>query len=154
MSKNSIESSVYKIVQDIIKSTAYEIIDVEYVKEGPFKYLKVYIDKPEGITVDDCSEISRSLSKKLDDLDLISEQYFLEVSSPGLERPFKTESDYINNINEKVEVKLYKPLDGKKVLTGILLEKQENNIVIDSEKQIITIEIKDISKINRTIEDF
>jgi len=154
MSKNSIESSVYKIVQDIIKSTAYEIIDVEYVKEGPFKYLKVYIDKPEGITVDDCSEISHSLSKKLDELDLISEQYFLEVSSPGLERPFKTESDYIKNINEKVEVKLYKPLDGKKVLTGILLEKQENNIVIDSEKQIITIEIKDISKINRTIEDF
>ncbi|MBP1925289.1 ribosome maturation factor RimP [Sedimentibacter acidaminivorans] len=154
MSKNSIESSVYKIMQDIIVSTAYEIVDVEYVKEGPFKYLKVYIDKPEGITVDDCSEISHILSKKLDELDFISEQYFLEVSSPGLERPFKTESDYMENINEKVEVKLYKPLDGKKVITGILLEKQENNIMIDSENQIITIELKDISKINRTIEDF
>nr|WP_312576156.1 ribosome maturation factor RimP [Sedimentibacter sp.] len=154
MSKNSVESSVYKIMQDIIVSTAYEIIDVEYVKEGPFKYLKVYIDKPEGITVDDCSEISHILSKKLDELDFISEQYFLEVSSPGLERPFKTESDYMKNINEKVEVKLYKPLDGKKVIAGILLEKQENNIILDSENQIITIELKDISKINRTIEDF
>lgn len=154
MSKNSIETSVYKIIQDIIKSTVYAIIDVEYVKEGPFKYLKVYIDKPEGITVDDCTEISHALSKKLDELDLISEQYFLEVSSPGLERPFKTESDYIKNINEKVEVKLYKPLDGKKIITGILLEKKENNIVLDSENQIVTIELKDISKINRTIEDF
>lgn len=154
MSKNSIETSVYKIVKDIIISTAYEIIDVEYVKEGPFKYLKVYIDKPEGITVDDCSEISHAISKKLDELDLISEQYFLEVSSPGLERPFKTESDYIKNINEKVEVKLYKPLDGKKVMTGILLEKNEKSIVLNSENQIVTIELKDISKINRTIEDF
>lgn len=154
MSKNSIESSVYKIMQDIIVSTAYEIVDVEYVKEGPFKYLRIYIDKPEGITVDDCSEISHILSKKLDDLDFISEQYFLEVSSPGLERPFKTESDYMKNINEEVEVKLYKPLDGKKVITGILLEKQENNIIINSENQIITIELKDISKINRAIEDF
>jgi len=154
MSKNSIESSVYKIMQDIVISTAHEIVDVEYVKEGPFKYLKVYIDKPDGITVDDCSEISHILSKKLDELDFISEQYFLEVSSPGLERPFKTESDYMKNINEKIEVKLYKPLDGKKVITGILLEKQENNIIIDSENQKITIEIKDISKINRTIEDF
>jgi len=154
MSKNSIETSVYKILQEIIKLTVYEITDVEYVKEGPFKYLKVYINKPEGITVDDCTEISHALSKKLDELDLISEQYFLEVSSPGLERPFKTESDYIKNINEKVEVKLYKPLDGKKVITGTLLEKKENNIVLDSENQIVTIELKDISKINRTIEDF
>ena len=154
MSKNSIETSVYKILQDVVKTTIYEIIDVEYVKEGPFKYLKVFIDKPDGITVDDCTEISHILSKKLDELDLISEQYFLEVSSPGLERPFKTESDYIKNINEKVEVKLYKPLDGKKVMTGILLEKNENNIVLNSENQNITIELKDISKINRTIEDF
>jgi len=154
MSKNSIESSVYKIMQDIVVSTAYEIVDVEYVKEGPFKYLKVYIDKPEGITVDDCSEISHALSKKLDELDFISEQYFLEISSPGLERPFKTDSDFKENINGKVEIKLYKPLDGKKVIAGILLEKQENNITIDSENQKITIELKDISKINRTIGDF
>ena len=154
MSKKSIESSVYDILQVIIKNTVYEIVDVEYVKEGPFKYLKVYIDKPEGITVDDCSDISRSLNKKLDELDLIEEQYFLEVSSPGVERPFKTESDFIKNLNEKVEVKFYKPLNGKKAMVGLLLEKQENSVVLNAEDQIVTIDLKDISKINRVIEDF
>jgi len=154
MSKKSIESSVYDILQDIIKDTVYEIVDVEYVKEGPFKYLKVFIDKPEGIKVDDCSDISRSLNKKLDELDLIQEQYFLEVSSPGVERPFKIESDFIKNLNEKVEVKFYKPLNGKKAMIGLLLEKKENNVVLNAEDQIVTIDLKDISKINRVIEDF
>lgn len=154
MSKKSIESSVYDIVQEIVKDTVFEIVDVEYVKEGPFKYLRVYIDKPEGITVDDCSDVSRALNKKLDELDLIQEQYFLEVSSPGVERPLKTESDFIKNLNEIVEVKFYKPLDGKKSLVGILLEKHENDVVINSENQNVTIEMKDISKINRVIENF
>lgn len=154
MSKKSVESSVYDILQDIVKETVFEVIDVEYVKEGPFKYLRVYIDKPEGITVDDCSDVSHALSKKLDEVDLIQEQYFLEVSSPGVERPFKTEADFIKNLNEIVEVKFYKPIDGKKALTGILLEKHENDVVINADNQNITIELKDISKINRIIEDF
>ncbi|MDD4779564.1 MAG: ribosome maturation factor RimP [Tissierellia bacterium] len=154
MNKKSIESSVYKIVQDIIKDTVFEIVDVEYVKEGPFKYLRVYVDKPEGITIDDCSDISRVLNKKLDEIDFIKEQYFLEVSSPGVERPFKKESDYLKNINENVEVKLYKPLNGKKSITGILLEKNENDIVISTDNQKLVIELKDISKINKTIGDF
>lgn len=154
MSKKSIESSVYGIVQDLLKATVFEIIDVEYVKEGPFKYLRVYIDKPEGITVDDCSDVSRLLNKKLDELDLIQEQYFLEVSSPGVERPFKTEMDFIKNLNKTVEVKLYKPLEGKKALIGILLEKNENNILLNTENRNLTVELKDISKINRVIEDF
>ncbi len=154
MSKKSIESSVYGIVQDLLKATVFEIIDVEYVKEGPFKYLRIYIDKPEGITVDDCSDVSRLLNKKLDELDLIQEQYFLEVSSPGVERPFKTEMDFIKNLNKTVEVKLYKPLEGKKALIGILLEKNENNILLNTENINLTVELKDISKINRVIEDF
>lgn len=154
MSKKSIESSVYGIVQDLLKATVFEIIDVEYVKEGPFKYLRVYIDKPEGITVDDCSDVSRLLNKKLDELDLIQEQYFLEVSSPGIERPFKTEIDFIKNLNKTVEVKLYKPLEGKKALIGTLMEKNEDNIILNSENKNLTVELKDISKINRIIEDF
>lgn len=154
MNKKSIESTVHEIVEDIIKDTVFEIVDVEYVKEGPFKYLKVYIDKPEGITIDDCSDISRILNKKLDDIDLIKEQYFLEVSSPGIERPFKKEEDFIKNINEDVEVKFYKPLHGKKSITGILLEKNENDIVVSSENEKLVIELKDISKINKIIGDF
>ena len=154
MNKKSIEASVYEMVENIIKDTVYEIVDVEYVKEGPFKYLRVYIDKPDGITIDDCSDISRALNKKLDDIDLIKEQYFLEVSSPGIERPFKKEVDFINNINEIVEVKFYKPLDGKKGITGILLEKNENDILIEWENEKLVINLKDISKINKIIGEF
>jgi len=154
MSKKSIEVSVQKIVNDIIKSSEIELVDIEYVKEGPFKYLKVYIDKPAGITVDDCADVSRVLNKKLDEINLIEEQYFLEVSSPGLERPFKTDADYNKNIGERVDVKFYKPIDGKKSIEGILIEKHENNIIIQMGEDNITIELKDISKINKVLEDF
>ena len=154
MSKKNIVSSVRKITEDILKTTEINLVDIEYVKEGPFKYLKVYIDKPGGITVDDTADISRVLNKKLDEVDLIKEQYFLEVSSPGVERPFKTEKDYLKNLNKLVEARLYKPIDDKKTVKGILTEKNENNIVIKSGENNFTIELKDLAKINRVIEDF
>ena len=154
MNKKGIESSVKKLTEEIIKDSDMELIDIEYVKEGPFKYLKIYIDKPGGITVDDTADISRVLNKKLDEVDLIKEQYFLEVSSPGVERPFKKEEDYLKNIGNVVEAKFYKPIGGKKSVKGILTEKNENNIVIESGDGAITIELKDLSKINRVIEDF
>lgn len=154
MNKKSIEESVQKLVEDVIKDTEIELVDIEYVKEGPFKYLKVYLDKPEGITVDDTADVSRALNKKLDEVDLIKEQYFLEVSSPGIERPFKTDADYQKNIGEKVEAKFYKPIDGKKAVEGILIEKNENNVIINVNDENLTIELKDISKINKLLEDF
>lgn len=154
MNKKSTEDSVKKMIEDIIKNSDIELVDIEYVKEGPFKYLKVYIDKPEGITVEDTADVSRALNKKLDDVDLIKEQYFLEVSSPGIERPFKKDADYQKNIGELVEAKFFKPIDGKKAVSGILLEKNENGVVIQLNDENITIELKDISKINKMLEDF
>ncbi|HOW22107.1 MAG TPA: ribosome maturation factor RimP [Sedimentibacter sp.] len=154
MNKKNILSSVRKMAEDILKTTDMELIDVEYVKEGPFKYLRIYIDKPGGVSVDDTADVSRVLSKKLDEADPIEEQYFLEVSSPGLERPFKREEDYIRNIGNLVEAKFYKPLEGKKSMVGVLKEKRENSIVIEAGEESLLIELKDISKINRVIEDF
>ncbi len=154
MSKKNIETSVRNIAEDILKVTEMELVDLEYVKEGPFMYLKVYIDKPGGITVEDTADISRVLNKKLDEVDMIKEQYFLEVSSPGLERPFKKEADYLKNIGNVVEAKFYKPIEGKKSVKGLLTEKKENNIVIKAGEDILTFDIKDLSKINRVIEDF
>nr|WP_300091182.1 ribosome maturation factor RimP [Sedimentibacter sp.] len=154
MNKKSIESSVQDLVEDIIRSSEIELIDIEYVKEGPFKYLRVYLDKAEGITVDDCADVSRALNKKLDEVDLIKEQYFLEVSSPGVERPFKTDADYQKNIGNFVEAKFYKPIDGRKSVEGILAEKQDNHVIIQAGEENIKVEIKDISKINRVLEDF
>lgn len=154
MNKKSIEESVQKMVNEVIENTDLELIDIEYVKEGPFKYLKVYLDKLGGITVDDTADVSRSLNKKLDEKDFIKEQYFLEVSSPGVERPFKTDADFKKNIGEMVEAKFFKPLDGKKSVKGILIEKNEDTVVIQANEDNITLDIKDISKINKVLEDF
>ena len=154
MNKKSIEDAVQKMVEDAVKNTEIELIDIEYVKEGPFKYLRVFLDKPEGITVDDTADISRVLNKKLDEEDLIKEQYFLEVSSPGIERPFKKDADYKKNIGKKVEAKFYKPVDGKKSVTGILEGKDKDKVVINSDGENVTVELKDISKINKVLEDF
>lgn len=154
MNKKSIEETVQKMVEEIISDTDMELIDIEYVKEGPFKYLKVYLDKPEGITVDDTADVSRELNKKLDEKDLIKEQYFLEVSSPGIERPFKTEADYQKSIGLKVEAKFFKPINGKKSISGILLEKNKDSVVIEDGEESTTINLNDISKINKVLEDF
>jgi len=154
MTKMNITSSVRKMTEEVLKTTEMELVDVEYVKEGPFRYLKIYIDKPGGITVDDTADISRILNKKLDEADLIDEQYFLEVSSPGVERPFKKEKDYLNNIGNFVEARFYKPVDGKKSVKGLLKEKNENDIVIETGEGILRIELSDLSKINRVLEDF
>lgn len=154
MNKKSIEEAVHKMVKGVISGTELELIDIEYVKEGPFKYLRVFLDKPGGITVDDTADVSRVLNKKLDEADLIKEQYFMEVSSPGIERPFKTDADYKKNIGEKIEAKLYKSISGKKSVVGILEEKDSDKIVINSDGENFTVELKNISKINRMLEDF
>lgn len=154
MSKKAIEQSVNQLVEEIIKDTEFELIDIEYVKEGPFKYLRVYLDKEGGISIDDCANISRALNKKLDDIDLIKEQYFLEVSSPGVERPYKTEKDFLKNIGKVVEAKFYKPVNNKKSVTGILKEKKENSVVLTVQEEEIEIYLKDISKINTLLEEF
>ena len=154
MTKMNITSSVRKMTEEVLKTTEMELVDVEYVKEGPFRYLKIYIDKPGGITVDDTADISRILNKKLDEADLIDEQYFLEVSSPGVERPFKKEKDYLNNIGNFVEARFYKPVEGKKSVKGLLKEKNENDIVIETGEGILRIELSDLSKSNRVLEDF
>lgn len=89
MSKKNILASVRKMTEDILKTTDMELIDLEYVKEGPFKYLRIYIDKPGGVNVDDTADVSRILSKKLDEADLIKDQYFWKYRRPGLKGPLK-----------------------------------------------------------------
>lgn len=154
MNKKLIESTVSNLVEKLIIDTEYELVDVEYVKEGPFMYLRIYIDKTGGISIDDCADISRLVNKELDKADLIEDHYFLEVSSPGIDRAFKKDADFQKNINSEVEVKLYKPLDGKKLLKGILLEKNEDNIKININNNEIFIDLADISKINKAVDIF
>lgn len=115
MTKKQIESTCEELVLPIIEERGFELVDVEYVKEGSTYYLRVYADKEGGITIDDCVEVSRALNPKLDAYDKeFKDPYILEVSSPGLLRPLKKDKDFARNIGKMVEIKLFKPLDGSK----------------------------------------
>ena len=120
MKKQEIEQHCTELVMPIIEEHGFELVDVEYVKEGADYYLRVYADKEGGINIDDCVLISRSLEEKLDAADRMTDAYILEVSSPGLTRPLKKEKDFKRNLGKKVEVKLYRSVDGMKEFEAYL----------------------------------
>ncbi len=132
MGKNRIEKLVEELVLPIVERASFELVDVEFKKEGPHRYLRIYIDKQGGISLDDCQLVSEELSERLDELDPIEENYFLEVSSPGLDRPLKKESDFVKYKGELVEVKLYEPINGQKLIEGELVDFVNNTIIIDT----------------------
>ena len=137
----------------VLEPLGFELVDVEYVKEAGTWYLRVYIDKEGGISVDDCETVSRRLDKWLDDEDFISDSYILEVSSPGLGRPLKKEKDYVRNEGCSVEVHLYKAKDGEKDFEGILRSWDEETVTIAvSEEQEITFRKTEIALIRQAIE--
>ena len=143
MTKKEIEETCEKLVTPIIEQFGFELIDVEYVKEGPTYYLRVYADKEGGITIDDCVEVSQLLSPKLDKYDKeFKDAYILEVSSPGLLRPLKKDKDFERNIGKKIEMKLFKPLEGTKdkELIAELISYDTDSITVknkDNEEMII-----------------
>ncbi|HZK26868.1 MAG TPA: ribosome maturation factor RimP [Thermoclostridium sp.] len=152
MANNKMLDIVEGIARPIVEELGLELVDIEYVREGTNWYLRVYIDKDGGITLDDCESVSRPLGKKLDEIDPISQAYFFEVSSPGVERPFKNDRDFEKAIGENVKVNFYKATNGNKTVEGIL-EKYNGEtvtILLNGEDREI-FQLKDISKINRTI---
>jgi len=108
------EQRAEQLLMPVIQENGFELVDVEYVKEAGTRYLRAYIDKEGGITIDDCELVSRAFGQLLDAEDFIEESYVLEVSSPGLGRPLKKEKDFVRNIGKDVEVKLFKPLSKEK----------------------------------------
>ena len=127
--RKSIEATIEEIVQPIVDEKNFEIVDIEYVKEAGEYYLRVYLDKEGGISLSDCEVVSRELSEILDKKDPIKENYFLEVSSPGLDRPLKKDKDFVRYAGRDVEIKLYKPWNGSKQFEGELVGlTEENNI--------------------------
>ena len=126
----SYEAKTEQLIQPLIDSNNFELVDVEFVKEGSDWYLRVYIDKDGGITVDDCELISRAFNEILDREDYISEQYIFEVSSPGLMRPLKKEKDYKRSVGKLIDIKLYKPVDKCKEFTGVLDSYDKDTVTI------------------------
>ena len=112
-----IEAEVEKIVEELLENTALELVAVDYVKERDW-YLRVFIDKEGGVDLDDCQDLSRKLEELLDAQDLIKTSYILEVSSPGLDRELKKPRDFQREMGKDIDVSLFAPLDGKKVVTG------------------------------------
>lgn len=116
MTKKQIEATCEELVLPIIEERGFELVDVEYVKEGANYYLRVYADKEGGITIDDCVEVSRALNPKLDQYEKeFKDPYILEVSSPGLLRPLKKDKDFNRNLGKMLEIKLFKPFEDSKV---------------------------------------
>lgn len=134
MSKREIyEQKTEELLLPIIEEHQFELVDVEYVKEGSNWYLRAYIDKPGGINVDDCEIVSRRLSDLLDEKDYIEDAYILEVSSPGLGRPLKKEKDFVRSIGEEIEIRTYRAINREKEFTGVLKSFDKDTIVIELE---------------------
>ena len=145
MINNSIEKKVEELLENIITGLGYELYDVIYVKEGKEYYLRIVIDKPEGISIDDCEKVNDAINDILDEADYIKEQYFLEVSSPGVERVLRKDKHYISQIGNEIDVKLFKPIDKQKEFIGVLKEYNDKEITLKIDEKYIKINLKDVA---------
>ena len=127
------EQKTEKLLEPVVSGLGFELVDVEYVKEGGTWYLRAYIDKEGGITVDDCEIVSRAFSDKLDENDFIEDAYILEVSSPGLGRPLKKEKDYQRSMGKELEIRTYRAVDRRKEFYGVLTAYDEDSVTIEEE---------------------
>ena len=149
----NIEEKVEMLLQSKINELGYELYDVEYAKEGKNYFLRIFIDKQDGIDLNDCEKVNDSIMDLLDEADYIKEQYFLEVSSPGIERNLRKDKHLDGAMGEEIEVNLFKPFDKKKNLQGVLTGYDENTITMMYENDEISINRKDISHM-KTIFDW
>lgn len=147
------EKRIEELIQPTVTEMGYELVDVEFVKEGPNWYLRIFIDKEGGVTIDDCEAVSKTLEKIFDEKDPIEQAYFLEISSPGIDRPLKKKEDFIKYNGEMVDVKLYKPYEGSKEYTGKLVGYDENDgtVTIEVDDKNIAFTKKEIAGIRLAV---
>jgi len=124
------EQRTAELIMPVIEENGFELVDVEYVKEAGTWYLRAYVDKPGGITINDCELVNRYLSDRLDENDFIDDSYVLEVSSPGLDRPLKKDKDFQRHLGDEVDIKLYRPIGKSKEYSGILKAWDEKTITV------------------------
>ena len=150
--KEEYEQKAEALLSPIVESNGFELVDVEYVKEAGNWYLRGYIDKPGGITVNDCETVSRAFSDRLDEDDFIEDSYIMEISSPGLDRPLKKEKDFARSIGKLVEIRTYRPIEKQKEFCGELTAYDNNSVTIDEEGTPRTFDKKDIALVRLAIE--
>lgn len=154
--RENYETRTEELLKPIAEANGVEIYDVEYVKEGSEWYLRCYIDKEEGVNINDCEAVSRALSDELDKVDFIEDAYILEVSSPGLGRQLKKDKHFQRSLLSEVDVKCYKPINGSKDFTGILKAFDENTLTLEmdsgKEKEDVIFNRKDIATVKLTLD--
>lgn len=148
----SIEERVESLLESTINKLGYELYDVEYAKEGKDYFLRIFIDKEAGIDLNDCEKVNDAINELLDEADYIKEQYFLEVSSPGIERILKKDKHLQDNIGSLVETKLFKATEKKKIVQGTLKEFNKEALVLETDDGDIKIERKNIALIKTVYE--
>ena len=144
-----IEESVWKCIENKVKDLGCDIYDIEYVKEGTSWYLRIYIDKAEGVSINDCEDVSRAIDPLIDELNPIKSPYTLEVSSPGIERVLRRNEHFERYLDSEVEVSLFRPINGEKKIKGILNGFNDEKVKIDNNE----IDRKDISVV-KTVYNF
>ncbi len=146
--RETYETRTEELITPILDRMNFELVDVEYVKEGGTWYLRAYIDKEGGITVNDCEAVAREMNEILDREDFVEDSYVFEVSSPGLGRPLKKEKDYIRSMGKEVEIRTYRAINREKEFYGILSAYDENTVTIKTEDGTeMTFEKRDIALI-------
>jgi ribosome maturation factor RimP len=146
------EQKAEALLAPIVEEQGFELVDVEYVKEAGNWYLRGYIDKPGGITVNDCEAVSRKFSDRLDEDDFIEDSYIMEISSPGLDRPLKKEKDFARSMGKAVEIRTYRPIEKQKEFSGVLTAYDDNSVTIDEDGALRTFDKKEIALIRLKIE--
>lgn len=153
MSVNNIETKVENLLKDVIQNLGYELYDVIYAKEAKDFYLRIIIDKETGIDLNDCEKVNDAINDILDEADYIKDQYFLEVSSPGVERVLRKTKHFQSQVGNEILVKLFKPLEKQKEFTGILKSYSEEELILTQDDKEIKIEVKNIA-LARTVFDW
>ena len=148
ISYSKIEQAAYNIVKDIAAERGYSIYDVEYSKEGSYNYLRIFIDRAEGISLDDCEAVSRAADPELDGVLSLTGNYFLEVSSPGVERVLKRSEHFEAAVGKEIKICLFAAIDGRKEYVGMLSEAGESSVTLKTSTDLITVDRKAISKAN------
>jgi ribosome maturation factor RimP len=143
---------VREVVEPILQSQGYELVDLEYQRESRGWVLRIYLDREGGITLDDCTGVSHEVGAVLEVKDVIPNAYVLEVSSPGLTRPLKKPEDYNRFRNQLVKIKLFQPLDGRRNFKGILLGLEGETVRVEADGQVFEIPLQSIAKANLEID--
>ena len=146
MGKTSIYQSVVDLIEPTLEGNGIELVDVEYKKTGKTWVLRVFIDKNQGVTVYDCKELSREIEDLIEIHELIDDHYVLEVSSPGLNRPLKKDTDFLRNKGKRIQIKTYSPINNKKENVGTVIDFVNGTLFLEDKKNILKVSLTEIAQ--------